>query len=123
AVESHRLKREVIATVLANAMINRGGPAFVSELTAATSASAGEVALAYAAVRDAYGLSALNQAIDGLDGAVSGAVQLALYAQVESLLRQEALWFLRNGSVTECLAGLVERHRAGVTRLAAAEGV
>src|SRR5690606_9658066 len=48
AVESHRLKREVIATVLANAMINRGGPAFVSELTAATSASAGEVALAYA---------------------------------------------------------------------------
>src|SRR5690606_9943470 len=33
AVEQHRLKREVIATVLANAMINRGGPAFTAELT------------------------------------------------------------------------------------------
>ena len=123
AVESHRLKREVIATVLANAMINRGGPAFVSELTAATSASAGEVALAYAAVRDAYGLTELNAAIDGLDGQVPGAVQLALYAQVEALLRQEALWFLRNGSVTEGLADLVARHRSGVEQLREAEGL
>ncbi|SMQ61586.1 glutamate dehydrogenase [Devosia lucknowensis] len=123
AVQHHRLKREVIATVLANAMINRGGPAFVSELTAATSASAGEVALAYAAVRDTYGLTALNTAIDALDGSVPGAVQLALYAQVETLLRQETLWFLRNGSVAEGLAGLVERHRAGVVELAAAQGL
>ncbi|QYO78020.1 NAD-glutamate dehydrogenase [Devosia salina] len=123
AVENHRLKREVVATVLANAMINRGGPAFVSELTAATSASAGEVALAYAAVRDAYGLTPLNAEIDALDGAVPGSVQLSLYAQVEALLRQEALWFLRNGSVTGGLAALVERHRDGVVRLAAAKGL
>ncbi|MBJ3785244.1 NAD-glutamate dehydrogenase [Devosia sediminis] len=123
AVEGHRLKREVIATVLANAMINRGGPAFVSELTAATSSSAGEVALAYAAVRDTYGLTALNTAIDRLDGTVPGAVQLALYAQVEALLRQEVLWFLRNGAVTDGLAALVERHRAGVVLLAETKGL
>ncbi|GAB5428404.1 MAG: NAD-glutamate dehydrogenase [Devosia indica] len=122
-VQAHRLKREVIATVLANAMINRGGPAFVSELTAATSASAGEVALAYAAVRDAYGLRSLNAQIDALDGALPGSVQLALYAQVESLLRQEVLWFLRNASVTRGLADLVERHRDGVAQLAAAKGL
>ncbi|MGB3336777.1 MAG: NAD-glutamate dehydrogenase [Devosia sp.] len=117
AVAGHRLKREVIATVLANAMINRGGPAFVSELTAATSASPGEVALAYAATRDVYGLSELNAAIDALDGTVPGAVQLALYAEVMDLLRQESLWFLRNADVTQGLAGLVERHSAGVATL------
>ena len=39
-VTGHRLRREVIATVLANAMINRGGPGFVNEMTAASSASA-----------------------------------------------------------------------------------
>jgi glutamate dehydrogenase len=122
-VQAHRLKREVIATVLANAMINRGGPAFVSELTTATSASAGEVALAYAAVRDAYGLRSLNAQIDALDGTLPGSVQLALYAQVEALLRQEVLWFLRNASVTRGLADLVERHRDGVAQLAAAEGL
>lgn len=118
AVEGHRLKREVIATVLANAMINRGGPAFVSELMAATSASAGEVALAYAAVRDVYGLTALYAGIDALDNKVPGAVQLALYAQVEALLYREALWFLRNGNVgASDVAALVERHKAGVEAL------
>ncbi len=117
AVAGHRLKREVIATVLANAMINRGGPAFVSELTAATSASPGEVALAYAATRDAYGLSELDAAIDRLDGAVGGAVQLELYAEVMALLRQETLWFLRNADVTQGLTGLVQRHAAGVSAL------
>lgn len=117
AVAQHRLKREVIATVLANAMINRGGPAFVSELTAATSASPGEVALAYAATRDVYGLTALNTAIDALDGAVGGDVQLGLYAEVADLLMQESLWFLRNADVTQGLAALVERHQGGVEAL------
>ncbi|KKC39758.1 NAD-glutamate dehydrogenase [Devosia epidermidihirudinis] len=117
AVAQHRLKREVIATVLANAMINNGGPAFVSELTAATSASPGEVALAYAATRDAYGLSSLHDLIDALDGRVEGHVQLRLYAEVAALLRQETLWFLRNADVTHGLAELAERHREGVATL------
>ncbi|MFP9136914.1 NAD-glutamate dehydrogenase [Devosia sp. XGJD_8] len=117
AVAQHRLKREVIATVLANAMINRGGPAFVSELRAATSASPGEVALAYAGTRDAYGLTGLNAAIDALDGVVAGDVQLGLYGAVMDLLRQESLWFLRNADVTQGLAGLVARHGAGVAAL------
>ncbi|MET0437452.1 MAG: NAD-glutamate dehydrogenase domain-containing protein, partial [Devosia sp.] len=118
AVEGHRLKREVIATVLANAMINRGGPAFVSELMAATSASAGEVALAYAAVRDVYGLTSLYAGIDALDNKVPGSLQLALYAKVEALLYREALWFLRNGNVgASDVAALVERHKTGVETL------
>ena len=122
AVAGHRLKREVIATVLANAMINRGGPGFVTELTAATSASPGEVALAYAATRDVYGLTELNAAIDALDGAVAGEVQLGLYADVMDLLRQESLWFLRNADVTKGLSGLVGRHAAGVATLKAMLG-
>ncbi|GLQ10196.1 NAD-glutamate dehydrogenase [Devosia yakushimensis] len=117
AVAQHRLKREVIATVLANAMINRGGPAFVSEMMGSTSANPGEVALAYAATRDVYGLTELNTMIEGLDGVVPGAVQLGLYAEVAELLRQETLWFLRNANVTEGLEALVARHKAGVAVL------
>ncbi len=123
AIKGHRLKREVIATVLANAMINRGGPAFVSELTAATSASAGEAALAYAAVRDAYDLTALNAGIDALDGTVPGSVQLALYGQVEALLRRECLWFLRNSGGVDNIAALVAAHREGIERLRHTDGL
>jgi glutamate dehydrogenase len=117
AVRQHRLRREVIATVMANAMINHGGPAFASELMAASSATTGEIALAYAATRDVYGLAELHDKIDGLDGIVRGEVQLRLYERVMHVLRRESLWFLRNALVSEGLAGLVERHRGGVATL------
>jgi glutamate dehydrogenase len=113
-IENHRLRREVIATVLANAMINRGGPAFVEELTAATSADAGQVAYAFAAARDIYGLVELGAAINGLDGQMSGMTQLALYEEVEALLVRETLWFLRNTSQSEGLSALVGRYRKGI---------
>ncbi|MDB5506966.1 MAG: NAD-glutamate dehydrogenase [Devosia sp.] len=116
-ITGHRLRREVIATVIANAMINRGGPAFVSEMVAATSADAGTVALAYTAVRDSYGLTEINTAIDALDGTVTGDAQLGLYAAVQALLVRETLWFLRNASFAGGLEPLVTRHRNGVAQL------
>ncbi len=113
-VTGHRLRREVIATVLSNAMLNRGGPAFVNELSAATSADAGQIAAAYAAARDVYGTPDLNKEIDALDGLVPGRTQLLLYTEVQGLLRRESLWFLRNTSFEGGLAPLVERYSAGV---------
>jgi len=113
-VNGHRLRREVIATVLSNAMLNRGGPAFVSELSAATSADAGQIAAAYAAARDVYGTPDLNKEIDALDGTVPGRTQLMLYSEVQALLRRQSLWFLRNTSFEGGLAPLVERYSAGV---------
>lgn len=118
-ITGHRLKREVIATVLSNAMINRGGPAFVTEMMRATSADAGQVTAAYAAARDTYGLPELNRLIDLLDGKVDGATQLALYAEVEALLIKETLWFLRNGEFEGGVAPLVSRYEKGVAEVRA----
>jgi glutamate dehydrogenase len=117
AVEGHRLRREVIATVLSNAMINRGGPAFLNELMTATSADAGEVAAAYAAARDAFGLPDYHSEIDALDGEIAGETQLRLYTQVQVLLTRETLWFLRNESLESGLQPLVERYQAGVAEI------
>ncbi len=114
AVSGHRLRREVIATVLANAMINRGGPAFVSELAAATSADTGQIAAAYAAARDAFGLAEYNAELDRLDGKVEGEVQLGLYLEVQALLRGQTLWFLRNSHLDGGLAPLIERYQRGI---------
>ncbi len=114
-ISGHRLRREVIATVLANAMINRGGPSFVLDMSNATSADAGMVASAYALARDAYGLQGLNREIDALDNEISGATQLALYMAVQSLLVGETLWFLRNATFDTGLSDLVLRFAEGVT--------
>jgi glutamate dehydrogenase len=114
AVDGHRLRREVIATVLSNAMINRGGPAFVHMLTSVTSADAPTAAFAYAAARDAYGLQDLNAGVDALDTKVSGATQLALYAEIQTLQITQTLWFLRNARFEGGLSDLIARYRAGV---------
>ena len=50
AVELHRLRREIIATSLANAVINRGGPACIVRLIDETDADISTIVMAYVAV-------------------------------------------------------------------------
>lgn len=121
-IDNHRLRREVISTVLANAMINRGGPAFVHRMTSSTSADAAQVAFAYAAARDAYGLANLNEEIDALDNKVRGETQLELYTEVQTLLTDQTMWFLRNVSFEDGLSDIVERYRDGVSQVRAVLG-
>jgi glutamate dehydrogenase len=120
AVANHRLRREIIATQLANSMINRGGPSLVVRIADQTGAAAAAIAAAFAAVRDSFGMTALNGAIDALDGKVSGKLQLELYAAVQDLLLDRIVWFLRNVDLTQGLAAVVEHYRTGIEEMAAA---
>ena len=56
SVEFHRLRREIISTNLANAVINRGGPACVVRLIDETDADVSTIAMAFVAVDESYGL-------------------------------------------------------------------
>jgi len=116
-IENHRLRREVIATVLANAIINRGGPSFVHKMTSATSADAAQIAFAYSAARDSFGLTDLNSAIDALDNKVTGETQLALYAEVQTLLIIQTRWFLRNVSFETGLSDIVQLYSSGIEQI------
>jgi glutamate dehydrogenase len=120
ALAKHRLRREIIATQIANSMINRGGPSLVVRISDQTGAAAPEIAKAFAAVRDSYDMPALNAEIDALDGKVKGSVQLALYETVQNLLLDRLVWFLRNADLTKGLAGVIEHHREGIAALAGA---
>ena len=101
-------------------MINRGGPALVARIADETGASAAGIAAAFAAARDSYGIPALNEEINQLDAKVPGDVQLSLYADVQDLLLDRLVWFLRNADLSKGLAKLVEHYRAGIAEVAAA---
>src|SRR3954452_7163261 len=96
AIAAHRLRRDIIATQLANAIVNRGGPTLVTRLVDQTGADAPALAAAYAATRDAFRLPELNAAVDALDAAVPGALQLRLYGDLQDLLMSRMVWFIRN---------------------------
>ncbi|MGZ8369246.1 MAG: NAD-glutamate dehydrogenase domain-containing protein, partial [Rhodoplanes sp.] len=120
AVGTHHLRREIIATQLANSMINRGGPMLVVRIADQTGASADRIAAAFAAVRDSYDMIAVNTAIEALDNQIAGDVQLGLLAVVQNLLHDRMVWVLRNLDLSGGLAGLVDHYRAGIARVAAA---
>ena len=120
AVEHHRLRREIIATQLANSMINRGGPSLLVRIADQTGASPARVAAAFAAVRDSYGMTALNGEIDALDNKISGKLQLELYQAVQDLLLDRLVWFLRNVDLEQGLAAIVAHYREGIAAAEAA---
>ena len=120
AVTQHQLHREIVATALANAMINRGGPTLLIRIGDETGADAASVTRAFAAVRDAFGLSDLNGEIDALDALVPGDVQLELYASVQALLISRLVWFIRNADFSAGLEAVSAGFRSGVQELAGA---
>ena len=122
ALEHHRLRREIIATQLANSMINRGGPSLIVRIADQTGASPAAIASAFAATRDSYELTALNAAIDELDNKVSGKLQLDLYIDVQNLLLDRLVWFLRAVDLSKGLAEVVAHYRAGIAEVAASLG-
>ena len=120
ALDHHRLRREIIATQLANSMINRGGPTLIVRIADQTGAAPAAIASAFAAVRDSYGMPALNAEIDALDNRIPGKLQLELYAAVQDLLLDRIVWFLRNADLSKGLAGAVAHYRDGIAAVAAA---
>jgi glutamate dehydrogenase len=122
-IAGHKLRREIVATQLSNAIVNRGGPAIVATLAERTQADPPAIAAAYAIARDSYDLIALNNAIDALDAKVPGAVQMSLYAAAQELVTGRMGWFLRQGIASPenlkdgGIAATVERFTAGVAAL------
>jgi glutamate dehydrogenase len=95
AIAGHRLRREIIATVAANDLVNRGGITFLTEIAERTGRSGGDLARAYAIAREVLSLDTLWQAVNGLDNRVPAAVQHEMLLTGQRLLRRVTAWFLR----------------------------
>src|SRR5690606_11714950 len=119
-IEGHRLRREIIATQLANSIINRGGPTVLVAARDRTGAPVGTLTRAYAAVRDSFGLQALHADIEALDNKVPGALQLKLFSVIQDVLVDRLGWFTRNVDPQAGLAEIVAHYRTALETLAEA---
>ena len=93
---NHRLKREIVATQVANDMVNNMGISFAQRLTEATGASVGDVAKAYIAARDVYQMEKFIRELSSLDSKVPSHVQNELMINMMRRVRRATRWFLRN---------------------------
>ena len=117
-IAGHKLRREIISTMLANSMINRGGPTMISRLTDETGAGVAEIAAAFAMARDSFHLTELNGEIEALDTRIPAAVQTSLFLDLQDLMMGQTVWFLRNAPVLTGLEGQIRHYRDGIATLA-----
>ncbi len=114
AIDGHRLRRELIATKLANAVVNRGGLTLPFELAEEFGVDLAAVAGAFVAARDLFDFRGLWEAIDAAD--VPGPVHLDLHVQAVSALGTQMSDLLRSGAGLTPTA-LVTKLRPGIARL------
>ena len=107
-ISGHRLRREIVATLLANDVINRGGITVISRLADTTGKSPADIVRAYVAVRDGFDIDTIYDAIDALDNKVPGDVQNQFYHLVGEMLQATTAWVLRNDTTRANLTELVD---------------
>jgi glutamate dehydrogenase len=93
-IKRHKLAREIIATSMANSLINRMGPTFIKANKNKTGASAAQIAKAYIIVRDAFDLRPLWDEIEALDNKIPSALQMQAMQEIALLSEHAIVWFL-----------------------------
>ncbi|HUO23089.1 MAG TPA: NAD-glutamate dehydrogenase [Caulobacteraceae bacterium] len=95
-MQEHPLRREIIATSLANTIVDICGPTFAGRVRAATGCDVDGMATAFEAAWRIFRLDELWRQIGALDAKPAAAKgQLALYAQVSNALRGQVYWLAR----------------------------
>jgi glutamate dehydrogenase len=90
----HPLRRELIATTVANDVVNSQGVTFVSRLVAETGATAAEVVRAYRIARDVVDASERWNDVEALDGKIDPDLQNELMTGVDWLVETTSRWYL-----------------------------
>ena len=95
-MDSHPLRKEITATVLTNDMINRGGITFAWRAAEESGAGNSEIIRAFIVSREIFGLTALWESLEALDGLVSTDCQTQLILESRRLLDRATRWFLQS---------------------------
>jgi glutamate dehydrogenase len=95
-IKQHQLKREIIATVVTNDVINRSGITLIHALAEDSGMSHADVVRAYVAATQAFGLRDLWDKVEALDGKVTVDVQIQLFNRLALFAKHITQWFMRN---------------------------
>jgi glutamate dehydrogenase len=118
AILQHRLRREIIATKIANRFVNRLGITAPFSLSEEEGASFGQVAAAFVAAERLFDMDAFWRELDSMD--VAEPLRLELFEQASRALQLHIADILRNTSASTKLAEMVDNLAPGLGKLSAA---
>jgi glutamate dehydrogenase len=118
AIRRHRLRPDIIATVLANDIVDRCGPSFPSRLMAAANCGVDAFIAGYEAAKVLLDTPRLWDEVSALDGRAPAPGQMALYRQLSAALRGTAFWLARRAARDRIgIAALIDRYAHGYASL------
>ena len=117
-MKRHRLRREIIATVTANTIVDMVGPTFATRLKAATGCGADALVTAFEAARQIFRLGESWRAVDALDLKAPAAAQTLLYQEIAQVLRGQTFWLTRRAvGETATVKTLIDAYRPAADEL------
>ena len=119
ALCQHRLRREIIATIVTNQTVNRMGATFAHRLAEDRGVGVEHAARAYLAARDIFGSEQRFSAVEAADGVIAVELQYDLIERISGLLKHASLWLVRNTAGEQGLDELVARFQPTVAALEA----
>ncbi len=118
-LNNHQLRSEIVATQVANDMVNHMGIIFVERLSNSTGANSTSIALAYMIARDVFRLDHWWEMIESLDYKVPATLQLEMMNKLMSLMRRACRWLIRNRRSELKVMEDKDRFTRGITQISA----
>jgi glutamate dehydrogenase len=118
AIRRHRLRHEILATKVANRLVNRLGPSIPLSLTEEEGVSLEQVAVAFLAAEHLLGLPQLWHSIEHAD--LPESVRIELFQVAARSVRSHVSDLLRSTGIEASVSELVEMLEPGVRKIAAA---
>jgi glutamate dehydrogenase len=122
AIVDHPLRRDIVATVVVNQMVNLSGISFDHRMTEDTGASLVDVMRAWIVSREVFDFPRLWAQIDALDTAVALDTQLDLFLDCRRMVERGALWVLRHRRPPFGLGETAAHLKPGIDELATSLG-
>src|SRR6185369_4718695 len=117
-MDRHRLRREIITTVVGNEMVNLFGPTFPARLMAAAGCDVAGLVTGFEAARQVLRFAEQWDRVSALDGEAPAAGQIALYRELSYVLRGLTFWLARRaGREGARVQSLVGAYRPAVDQL------
>jgi glutamate dehydrogenase len=119
-MRDHRLRREIVATRVANSLVDRAGVTFAFRMQEETGAPAADIARAYAVAREVFDMRPFWEHVEALDNAVEADTQIAMVLEARRLVERGTRWLLRNSRHPIDIAETTARYGPGARTVAGA---
>ena len=113
----HRLSREILATLIANNIVNRMGPAFVQRVQQDTGADRVTIARSYVIAREVSQASEIWRTIESLDNEIPATLQQTMMFEVSRLLRHACYWLIERYGTSLDIVDAVDHLKPGMAAI------